>query len=117
MLSVLLLLGSVGAVLAAIERGLFRGHLLVALSLVVSVAAALLARAAGLDGFVVAAAFALPALAGLVLQEINDTVAILAASRRRSRRRKRQRRPRVQPDWWIPSEARALERTRDRLAA
>jgi hypothetical protein len=115
-LSILLLLGSVGAVLLAVERGLFRGRLIVALFLVVSVGTMLLVSASGARGFLVVAAGALPFLLGLVIQEMNDTVGVLAASRRRNRPRKRPRR-RPHPDWWIPAEARARERERDRLAA
>jgi hypothetical protein len=112
-LSVIALLASVGAVLAAVERGLFRGRLIVALFLVVAVGSALLARAAAVDGFPLAAAGILPVLAGLVFQEMNDTFGALAAERRRSRRRRRRRRPPTRPDWWVPAEV----RDRDRPAA
>jgi hypothetical protein len=101
-LPVLALLAVVAAVLVAAERGLFKGRTIVPLAVVVSVAAALLARAIGAGGFVVASALLLPFLGGLVAQEVNATFAVLASSRRRRRRR---RRPRPKPDWWVPAEA------------
>jgi hypothetical protein len=109
-LPVLALLGVVAAVLVAAERGLFKGRAIVPLAVVVSVAAALLARAIDARGFVVTSAFLLPFLGGLVLQEMNATFAVLASSKRRRRRR---RRPRPRPDWWAPADA----EERDRIAA